>query len=407
MTTALLPTSSEQRFHALDLIRGVAVLGILIMNIYGFSNIFAYYMNPYALGEPSSSDVWVWSITHIFADQKFYTLFSMLFGAGIMLMAERAKSQHLSAAKYHYRRVFWLLIFGLIHALLIWLGDILFMYACMGLWVYLFTDTSAKTKLITGIVLVALYSIYMAMVSIYIDKIPAEDIEFMFNMFYPDQATIQEETLPYLTSFAAQVEHRVDFFKENVLSMGLGFGIFRIGGSMLIGMALYQYGVLTAARSTKFYLLLLAICFTVGFLITAYDMKTLFANNFAFEDLLLSFMTTTNVAALFIAVGYIALLALWCKSSSNGIIRKAFEAVGRMAFTNYIAQSLICTTIFYSFGFGLFTELARLQLMGIVAIVFLVQLFWSSWWLKRFHYGPLEWLWRSLTYGKLQAFRKH
>ncbi len=407
MTTALLPTSSNQRFRALDLIRGVAVLGILIMNIYGFSNIFAYYMNPYALGEPSSSDVWVWSMTHIFADQKFYTLFSMLFGAGIMLMAERAKAQGITAAKYHYRRIFWLLIFGLIHAWFIWLGDILFMYAVMGLWVYLFTDTTPKTKLITGIVLIALYSLYMATVSIFINHIPAEDIELMFNMFYPDQATIQEETLPYLTSYAAQLEHRIDFFKENVLTMGLGFGIFRIGGSMLVGMALYQYGVLTAARSTKFYWSLLLICFTVGFLITAYDMTTLFANDFAFEILLLSFMTTTNVAALFIALGYVALLALWCKSDSRGRIKKSFEAVGRMAFTNYIAQSLICTSIFYSFGFGLFTELSRLQLMGIVAIVFLLQLIWSPWWLKRYHYGPLEWLWRSLTYAKIQAFRKH
>lgn len=235
MTTALLPTSSEQRYQALDLIRGVAVLGILIMNIYGFANIFAYYMNPYALGEPSVSDVWVWSVTHIFADQKFYTLFSMLFGAGIMLMAERANAQGISAAKYHYRRMFWLIIFGLIHGLLIWLGDILFIYACMGLWVFLFTDTSPKTKLITGIVLIVLYSAYMSMASIYIDRIPAEDLEFMLSMFYPDQATIQDETLPYLTSYAAQVSDRIDFFAENVLSMGLTFGIFRIGGSMLIG----------------------------------------------------------------------------------------------------------------------------------------------------------------------------
>ncbi|ACV27833.1 DUF418 domain-containing protein [Kangiella koreensis] len=407
MTTALLPTSSEQRYQALDLIRGVAVLGILIMNIYAFSNIFAYYMNPYALGEPSDSDVWVWSITHIFADQKFYTLFSMLFGAGIMLMAERAKAQGISAAKYHYRRIFWLLIFGLIHALFIWLGDILFIYACMGLWVFLFTDTTPKTKLITGIVLVLLYSAYMSMASIYIDRIPAEDLEFMLSMFYPDQATIQEETLPYLTSYAAQVSDRVDFFKENVLSMGLTFGIFRIGGSMLIGMALYQFGVLTAARSSKFYLVLLFICFAIGFGLTAYDMQNLIAHDFAFEELMFSYMTLTNIAALFIALGYIALLALWCKSSSKGTIRKAFQAVGRMAFTNYIAQSLICTTLFYSFGFGLFAELSRLQLMGIVAIVFLLQLVWSPWWLKRYHYGPLEWLWRSLTYAKIQAFRKH
>lgn len=407
MTTALLPTSSEKRFHSLDLIRGIAVLGILIMNIYGFSNIFAYYMNPHALGEATASDLWVWSFTHIFADQKFYTIFSMLFGAGILLMADRAREKGVSAARYHYFRMFWLIVFGLIHALLIWLGDILFIYACMGLWVFLFTDTSAKTKLITGIVLIALYSLYMAMVSFHLDKIPAEDLEFMFSMFYPDQTTIDEETLPYITSYAAQVSDRIDFFLENVLSMGLTFGIFRIGGSMLLGMALYQYGVLTAARSRSFYITLAIICLLIGFSLTAWDMKQLFTHGFSFESLMFSYMTLTNIAAVFIAIGYIALFALWIKSSAAIKLRNALEAVGRMAFTNYLMQSIICTTIFYSFGLGLFTELSRLQLMGIVAIVFLLQLFWSSWWLKRFQYGPFEWVWRSLTYGKIQAFKKH
>lgn len=407
MTTALLPTSSEQRFHALDLIRGVAVLGILIMNIYGFSNIFSYYMNPYALGEPSNSDVWIWSLTHIFADQKFYTIFSMLFGAGILLMADRAREKGVSPGKYHYFRMFWLIVFGLIHGLLIWFGDVLFIYACMGLWVFLFTDTSAKTKLITGIVLIALYSLYMAMVSFNIDKIPAEDLEFIFSMFYPDQAFINEETLPYISSYASQLNHRVNFFQENVLSMGLTFGIFRIGGSMLLGMALYQYGVLTAERSRSYYIKLAVIGLLVGFSLTAWDMNQLFSNGFSFEALLFSYMTLTNIAAVFIAIGYIALFALWIKSSAATKFRESLEAVGRMAFTNYIAQSIICTTIFYSFGFGLFAELSRLQLMGIVAIVFLLQLIWSSWWLKRYHYGPLEWLWRSLTYAKIQAFRKY
>ncbi|HEY9030168.1 MAG TPA: DUF418 domain-containing protein [Kangiella sp.] len=407
MTTALLPTSSEQRFHALDLIRGVAVLGILIMNIYGFSNIFSYYMNPYALGEPSNSDVWIWSLTHIFADQKFYTIFSMLFGAGILLMADRAREKGVSPGKYHYFRMFWLIVFGLIHGLLIWFGDVLFIYACMGLWVFLFTDTSAKTKLITGIVLIALYSLYMAMVSFNIDKIPAEDLEFIFSMFYPDQAFINEETLPYISSYASQLNHRVNFFQENVLSMGLTFGIFRIGGSMLLGMALYQYGVLTAERSRSFYIKLAVIGLLVGFSLTAWDMNQLFSNGFSFEALLFSYMTLTNIAAVFIAIGYIALFALWIKSSAATKLRESLEAVGRMAFTNYIAQSIICTTVFYSFGFGLFAELSRLQLMGIVAIVFLLQLIWSSWWLKRYHYGPLEWLWRSLTYAKIQAFRKY
>lgn len=406
-TNIITPTAKSSRFHSLDLIRGIAVAGILVMNIYAFANIYPYYVSPYALGEPSDINLIAWMFTHIFADQKFYTLFSMLFGAGIMLMAERAKENQVSAVKLHYKRMFWLLIFGLLHAILLWYGDILVTYAVAGLWVFLFArNTTAKTKIITGSVLVAIMLLIMTSFAAFAGDMPKNEIAEMLDMFTPSQEYINQETLPYTTTYAAQLAHRIDFFLTNVPMMALFWGLFRIGGSMLIGMGLYQLGILSAQRSRSFYIKLMLISFILGFGLLAYDSYALLSTQFNFQAAMMSFMSINSFAAVFVALGYIAVFCLWVQSDKLAGLRKHLEAVGRMAFTNYIAQSLICTTLFYSHGFGLFGELERYQLMLVVAAIFIAQLMWSPWWLSKYNFGPLEWLWRSLSYGQLQRFKK-
>lgn len=405
--TQLSPTSGSNRYHSLDLIRGIAVAGILIMNIYAFGNIFSYYVNPMALGEPSMPNLITWVLTHIFADQKFYTLFSMLFGAGIMLMAERAEAAHSSPAGLHYKRMGWMLVFGLIHALLIWYGDILVAYSIAGLWVYLFAlHTKPITKLIVGSILIAIILVFMSSFALFVEQMPEADTQQMREMFQPPQTIIDKETVPYITSYSAQVAHRTQFFFHNLPMSAFFFGFFRIGGSMLIGMALYQLGILTAQRSRQFYFKLMSVGFVIGFGLIAYDTFNLLSNNFDLKASMLSFMTTNSLGAIFVALGYIALICLWAKSDKMAGLRQRLEAVGRMAFTNYLSQSIICTLLFYSHGFGLFTQLERYQLMLVVAVIFVAQLLWSPWWLKRFKFGPLEWLWRSLSYGKRQPFKR-
>ncbi|MBV34911.1 MAG: hypothetical protein CMP47_05560 [Rickettsiales bacterium] len=401
------PTTSSERYHALDLIRGIAVAGILIMNIYAFANIYAYYVNPMALGEPSNIDLYTWVVTHIFADQKFYTLFSMLFGAGIMLMAQRAQANGLPSAGLHYRRMLWLLAIGIIHAIFIWYGDILVTYAITGLWVYLFArSTGASTKLIVGGIFIAIMIGLMSLLALFVGDMPAEDLSGMMDMFAPSDEFIAQETAVYTSDYASQLDHRTEFFLANLPMMTLFFGLFRIGGSMLLGMGLYQLGILTAERSRSFYINLMLFGFIIGFGITAYDTYALLESNFSLNTSMLSFMSLNSMGAVFVALGYIALFCLWVKSNRFIAFRKRLEAVGRMAFTNYISQSIICTLIFYSHGFGLFGQLDRYQLMIIVAVIFMAQLIWSPWWLARFHFGPLEWLWRSLSYGRKQPFRK-
>ncbi|GAA0206830.1 DUF418 domain-containing protein [Kangiella japonica] len=406
-TTPLSPTEVAARYHALDLIRGIAVAGILIMNIYAFANIYAYYVNPTALGSPSDIDLFTWLVTHIFADQKFYTLFSMLFGAGIMLMAQRAKANDMPSAGLHYRRMFWLLVFGSIHAIFIWYGDILVTYAIAGLWVYFFArNTDAKTKLIVGSIFVTIMIGLMSLLALFAGDAPAEDMSDMINMFTPSPEYIAQETAVYTTDYTSQLAHRTEFFLANLPMMALFFGLFRIGGSMLLGMGLYQLGILTAERSRSFYIKLMLIGFIIGFGITAYDTYSLLESKFDLNASMLSFMSLNSIGAVFVALGYIAVFCLWFKSNKFAAFRKRLEAVGRMAFTNYITQSIICTLIFYSHGLGLFGQLDRYQLMIIVAVIFIAQLLWSPWWLARFHFGPLEWLWRSLSYGRKQPFRK-
>jgi uncharacterized protein len=151
---------------------------------------------------------------------------------------------------------------------------------------------------------------------------------------------------------------------------------------------------------------MLILCFIIGFGIIIYDNYQLLDANFDMTATMLSFMSLNSLAAVFIALGYIALFCLWLKSDKLQGFRKRLEAVGRMAFTNYISQSIICTLLFYSHGLGLFAQLDRYQLMIVVAAIFIAQLIWSPWWLSRFKFGPLEWLWRSLSYGKLQPFKR-
>ncbi|RDX36598.1 DUF418 domain-containing protein [Kangiella sp. HD9-110m-PIT-SAG07] len=406
-TTPLTPTESTARYHSLDLIRGIAVAGILIMNIYAFANIYAYYVNPKALGEPSTIDLITWFVTHIFADQKFYTLFSILFGAGIMLMAERAATNGTPSAWLHYKRMVWLLCFGVLHAIFIWYGDILVTYAVTGLWVYWFArHTEAKTKIIVGSILIAIMVAMMSLFAVFSGDVPEQDLAEMMDMFAPSESFIAQETAVYTSDYAAQLDHRIDFFTTNLPMMALFFGLFRIGGSMLLGMGLYQLGILTAERSRSFYIKMMVLCLIVGFGTIAYDSFLLLDSNFSMSTAMLSFMSLNSFAAVFVALGYIALFCLWAKSNKLQGFRTRLEAVGRMAFSNYISQSIICTLLFYSHGFGLFAQLERYQLMLVVAAIFVTQLIWSPWWLARFRYGPLEWLWRSLSYGKLQPFKR-
>lgn len=397
------PISNSHRQTSLDFIRGIAVFGILIMNIQTFGNVFASYVNPTVNGDFSGLNVIAWFTTHIFFEQKFYTIFSMLFGAGIVLMAEKARAKGRSAARFHYSRSVLLIIFGLCHGFFIWFGDILTAYGIFALFVYLALDARPWGLVISGVLLSLLVSSMMMLG--YFVELPPEQVQQMENMYIPSQEIIQNEVTGYLGNWSENQATRVKAMGM-MLSFIFIFGI-RIAGCMLIGMALFKWGIINGKRDSGFYKKLTFICLIPGLFVTAYGANLLYLEGFTDAIKAQSLLAQINfLMSIVVAIGYIGLFHWIYKGLNSEGIKKSIEAVGQMAFTNYITQSIICTFIFYGFGLGFFASLERYQLLLVAVAVLALQLVWSKWWLSRFNFGPLEWLWRTLTYFKLQPFKK-
>ncbi len=211
MTTIGAPVPETERLVALDVLRGVAVLGILVMNIQSFAMPFAAYFNPTALGPPSDVDFTVWTILHVFADQKFMSMFSILFGAGVLLFATRASGRTGRSAALHYRRMFWLLVFGLMHAYLIWYGDILVLYAICGMLIYPLRRFGARTLSVLGLLVVGVAAVFMFAGGMSIDTWPPEAVAEMRDFWSPDAAKLAAEFEAFRGGWLAQMPLRTAY----------------------------------------------------------------------------------------------------------------------------------------------------------------------------------------------------
>jgi uncharacterized protein len=402
---SLSPVTTSERIISLDVLRGFAVLGILIMNIQSFSMIDAAYINPDAFGDLTGLNKWVWILSHIFADQKFMTIFSILFGAGIILFTSRATEKGYSPAKLHYRRTLWLLIIGMMHAYLLWYGDILVIYALCALFAFLFRKLTPKKLLVIGIAFIAVASILYLMSGLSMQFWPPESIENTLKGWKPSAEIVQSQLQAYQGGWLEQMSQRI----PSALGMHtfLFFFLFgwRAGGLMLVGMALYKWGVLNSERSKKFYLYSAGIGFMIGLLIVIYGIVRNFTAGWILGYSMFIGSQYNYWGSLFIAFAYIGLIMLFCKTPVAGKIKQLFAAVGRMAFTNYLLQTIICTTIFYGHGFALYGKVERSTQILIVLGVWIFQLIISPIWLRFFKFGPVEWLWRSLTYWKIQKIK--
>ncbi|MEM7367049.1 MAG: DUF418 domain-containing protein [Bacteroidota bacterium] len=399
------PTTSTERIQALDFLRGFALLGILIMNIQSFAMPSAY-LNPSNYGDLTGANKLVWILSHLFADQKFMTIFSLLFGAGIILMTERAEARTGKSAGLHYKRTFWLLMIGLIHAHIIWNGDILFSYAMCGFFVYLFRKKNPKTLLILGLLMISVHSIFYSLMGSSMAYWPAEAVEQAKVSWEKSPAQIQEEISLITGTLGEQIGHNstTALFMETLVFFMIF--LWRAGGLMLVGMALYKWGVFTAKRSAGFYKKGLLIGWLIGFPLAAYGVYRNFAADWSFEFSMYLGSQYNYWASLGIAFGYICGIMLLAQSQAFPWLRDRLAAIGQMALTNYLAQSLICVFLFWGVGFGLYGELERTAQVLVVLAVWGVQIAWSRPWLDRFLFGPVEWLWRTLTYGKRQPLRR-
>jgi uncharacterized protein len=401
----LIFNANPRRIESLDVIRGFALLGILIMNIQSFSMPSAAYFNPSAFGDLQGTNFYTWLVSHLLADMKMMNIFSMLFGAGLLVFCGRAEQKGQSAAGLHYRRNFWLLIFGLVHAHLIWFGDILYPYAMCAFIAFWFRHFSALKLMLTGLLFLAIGSGYFLLIGIFMPYFPAEAIAEISNAWQPDAARLSKEINAYQGGLIEQFLFR---HKEATMMQTQAFFsvfIWRIMGMMCLGMALFKWDILSAAKDAYFYRKLASVCLISGVAIVGYGAYQNIQHEFALSFSFFLGSQFNYWGSILVSVGYIALLCLWVQSSKLEWLKIALGKVGKMAFSHYIFHSLAFTYIFYGHGLGLFAEVDRATTLWMVVAMWIFQLGVSSWWLQHFKYGPLEWLWRSLTYKRFQPMR--
>jgi uncharacterized protein len=401
------PAADRERIVPLDALRGFALLGILVMNIQAFAMPDAAYMNPTAYGDLSGANFVVWLLSHVLFDQKFMTIFSMLFGAGILLMTERAESRLGRSAALHYRRMGVLLVFGLLHAYLLWYGDILYSYALCGMVAYLFRRFREWLLIVLGLAAIAIPSAASLLFGWSIQFwSPEESQEFMKEMWRPTAEMIADQIAAHTSGYWTEIVHRaptVVMFQSFVFLL---FVAGRAGGLMLVGMGLFKLGFFNATRSAITYVQMIAVALFVGIPAIVYGA---YRNFGAGWDVAYSFfygMQFNYWASMVVSLGWIGTVMLVCKTGTANWLTGRLAAVGQMALTNYLMHTLICTTLFYGRGFGLYGHVERVGQIAIVFAIWIFQLAISPVWLRHFHFGPAEWLWRRLTYLDRQPFRR-
>lgn len=422
------PVEAGQRFISLDRLRGVAILGILVMNIYAFAMPFIAYTNPLRMGGTEPWNLGTWFLSHLLFDQKFISIFAMLFGAGLVLMTDRAEARGRKPGPIYVRRQLWLMLIGAIHGYLIWVGDILFVYALIGMLAFLFRKRQPRTLIIIACLLLPMTLLLnlgnavqvevmmkeVATIEALVESEEAlddeqtqllDDWEVQRAFMMPTDEDVEKEVDAYRGSYSEIVAYRAPIVAMLQLFIPIFYGIWRVGAMMLIGMALMKLGVLTAERSRSFYTRFMFAGYLLGLPLSAFSAWDLYAHSFDPLYTMRIGGIANYVGSILVAFGHIGLIMLITKTGALQRVMDHFAAVGRMALTNYLMHSLILTTVFYGYGLGLYGSVPRFLQMAFVAGVVGFQLWISTWWLARFRFGPVEWLWRSATYWKVQAMK--
>jgi uncharacterized protein len=395
------PIGKPDRIGSLDALRGVALLGILLVNIFSFAQ--PHYGSPNAYGDLHGANFAVWLFSHTFAYLKFLSIFSMLFGAGVYLFASRIEGAGRQSGWLHYRRMLVLIVFGLLHAYFLWFGDILVHYGICGLLLYPFRQLPPRRLILIG-TSVLLIPILAGV--FYISTMSPNDLREFEKDLHPTPTAVASDLATFRGGWVGQLSTRgSEAFEFETTAFGWEY-FWRELGLMLIGMALFKLGVFSATLPNAVYLRMISAAILVGIPLTLYGVYGNYKVGWQSVPIYFRGEFVDYVASLFLAFGWVGALMLACKSP---VIKKfigPLKAVGRAAFSNYILQTLICTTLFCGHGFSLYGHISRVGQFGIVLAIWAVQLIVSNLWFRFFRMGPLESLWRSLTYWKPQPLRE-
>jgi uncharacterized protein len=401
------PITGRERIVSLDVLRGVAVLGILLMNIVAFSMVTSAYELPTIYNDMEGADWWTWLTLHYLADTKFMSIFSILFGAGVCIFMERAQAKAHKAWLLQTSRMGWLLLIGLIHAYGIWYGDILVTYAICGMAIALVRKWKPATLFWLGMVLMFLIPIgFFLLMHWTVQYWSEEVVTTMQNADVLTSTAVQAEIAAYTGSWLDQLGHRIPTALTIHLLVLPFYLCWHAAGLMMVGMAAYKWNILNASRSVRFYSLLVIISSCIGFPLIAIGVW--FKQQHGWDPILSRFVDSNwnLVGGVFVAFAWIGIVMLICKTAVLPRMQRVLAAVGRMALTNYLLQTIICTLLFYGHGLGWFGQFERVELLLFVFSVWVFQMMFSIWWLSMFQFGPFEWLWRTLTYFKFQPMKR-
>ena len=397
--------ATTDRIRQLDVLRGVALLGILVMNMISFGLPGVLYFNPVALGPLEGLDRAAFLFSEVFANEKFMGLFSVLFGAGVVLFTDRIRSKGKSEAAWHYRRNGWLLLFGLAHAYLLWNGDILVTYAICSVWLFLFRGWSVRGLLIaTGILLggLMLANLFFGWSMPYWTP---EELDGLRAFWSPDATSVAQEINAYRGSWLDQMAQRIPGAIAIQTAL-LPFVAPRATGMMLLGMALYKAGVLTGQRNRQWNGRLALIGLGFGTLISGFGVWQNEAAGWSMEYSFFTGSVLRTLGMIPLVLGYIGGILWLCDGRLGAWMERRLAPVGRMAMTNYLTQTLLATAVMYGHGLGWFATMGRAELWLVILPIWGLQIAWSSWWMARFRFGPFEWLWRTATYWRAQPMRR-
>jgi uncharacterized protein len=407
--------ANSDRHISIDAVRGFAVLGILLMNIVGMGLPSFAYIDPTYAGGATGADFWTWAINNVLTDGKMRALFTMLFGASTVLIAQRAEGERIGPAQTHYRRMLWLLVIGMVHAYLLWWGDILVTYALAGLVIFPFRKLGVRTLVAIGVVVLAallglnlieaaqLSRLHAAAVAPGASAEALETWQGASQVVAPPLAMKAQEIAGFGGGFmdALRARAKVASLIQMIL-MPTG-EIPEAIGQMFIGMALFRVGFFTLKWRTRAYLATIAVGYLLAVPATAWLAWTI--QQSGFEPLTLNRLEAwQQVSRPLIGLAHASAILLLVRAGSAPALIDRLAAAGRMAFSNYLMTSIITTLVFCGFGLGLYGKLSRFSELAVVAGVWVFILVWSKPWLQLFHYGPFEWAWRSLVRWRPQPF---
>lgn len=418
------PVSGKARIRSIDTLRGVALLGILVINILAFAQPFGSMFDPRVDGATEGANFALFAGAEIFVEGGMRAIFSMLFGAGLLIFMNKPGADPGEVRGLYYRRTGLLILFGLFNAYaLLWVGDILYIYGMTGLLLFLFRDLSARALLYWALGVLLFTSLIHA--GLHYSLRQLGEIVAEAQALGPG-AELTEEQSGALQAWdimladqglteagqAEEVETRHSGYLDNfVFSAGLTIYMQTVGllvlglwdtlGMMLLGMALMKWRVFDASRSMRFYLLLMLLGFGVGLPLNAWETMTFVDSGYQLHWQSIN-RPTYDLGRLSLALGYVGLVMVICRSGVLERLQAALANVGQMALTNYLMQTVICNFVFMGIGLGQFAEWDRQGMYLFVLGVWIFQIVFSYLWLGRYRFGPCEWLWRSLTYRRRQ-----